>query len=75
MIGSFKSLPSPDAGTTPAEAMQRMGQGAMLIDVREAGEQRNGIAQGAHAMPLCRLCAGGIGAFALRPRVDSTICC
>ena len=45
----------PPADVAPAEAYERAGAGATLIDVRDAGEVAAGLPERAHHVPLCDL--------------------
>jgi molybdopterin/thiamine biosynthesis adenylyltransferase/rhodanese-related sulfurtransferase len=46
---------SPPVDVTPAEAFERAGEGATLIDVRDAGEVAAGLPERALHLPLCEL--------------------
>lgn len=73
MIGLIKSLLSRSAGIPPREAAQRVQRGgAVLIDVREPGEQRAGMAAGAYALPLSRLRSDGTAALHALPLPEET---
>lgn len=72
MIGLIKSLLTRSAGIPPQEAAQRMRGGAILIDVREPGEQRAGMAVGAYALPLSRLRSDGAAALHALPLPEET---
>ena len=60
MIAMLKTLFGVGAAqVSPRDAVQRMNQGAALVDVREAGEFAGGHVRGAYHIPLAELRAGG----------------
>jgi rhodanese-related sulfurtransferase len=65
MIGFLKSLFGFGAESVgPQEAVRRINQGAVMMDVREAGEFASGHAPDARLLPLSRIRAEGVAAVA-----------
>ncbi len=59
ILKTLKSMFTPAARVTPAEAADRVRAGtALLIDVREPSEWERGVAQGATLLPLSDLTGG-----------------
>jgi len=64
VIGFLKSLFGRGGESIgPQEAVRRMNGGAVLVDVREAGEFASGHARDARHLPLGRIRAGGVAAI------------
>jgi rhodanese-related sulfurtransferase len=56
LFGSLKSMLTPGPRIDPLEAAQRVRSGdALLVDVREPGEWRHGVAEKAALLPLSDL--------------------
>ena len=74
MIGFLKSLFGPSGERIgPQEAVLRMNRGAVLVDVRETGEFKNGHAPSARHVPLGRIRREGVAVIdALRLPQDAS---
>lgn len=72
MIGWLKAVfGAGDEEVGPQEAVRRMNQGALLVDVREPGEFAGGHAPGALSVPLGRVRGQGAAAIdGLGPSAD-----
>jgi molybdopterin/thiamine biosynthesis adenylyltransferase len=73
MVARIQPFDRP-AEVTPAEALRRLRQGALLIDVRNPGEHVIGGVEGSHAIPLASLEAQIDSAASDRRQEIMTLC-